>query len=587
MSLLSWMVIVDTYFVPCPIELGGGLCPLGDTCCPITYHDDNTIGSACIPTVSGLYNGSCCFDPYTKLSTTSNNDRHSIVFKGCGVGYTCPKQHEQEQQTKTDDDTDDDVIVEHENESDHFCQATSNMTDPFLQRVLPYHLCYQGMGQYINVDNNESINDVFDLHGWPVGVGLAIIPYYSSHGDLLMSSSSSSALKETIGSHRRMDDVEYVVIGIHGALRNADDLYCSLLASTYQNTVHIKPQNILIVTIRFPITTDLDIYTTMTDSGEVIQWDESDGGLGGSWRLGMNAVWPPYATHFSSYDIMDQIIQHILSFRNLRHISVIGHSAGGQFVQRWSLLTPIWIENRMSSVVANPSSYAYLTNKRRLYNTIHGQFEWIIPNRTNCPNYNQWMWGLEPDISQKTKNVTTYTSYKLSYVQKAIHASNNSNVGDNVQYIKERFASRHIIYLAGRLDHCNETNTSQPHPWCISHGLQSTCSDMLQGSNRWERHWNYWKSLQRIYKTMNHPLRQYRDTVEHVGHDYSLIFNSNIGLKAIYNPYQYFSNNYVSTTDIDATQPEGGKEDTTNQIFNQKEVPIQFYIRERPFVYNP
>lgn len=539
-------LLVYPYFVPCPEELGGGLCPLGDTCCPITY-DDGSIGSACIPTASGLYNGSCCFDSYTRVSSRSQ------VLKGCGVGYTCQEPMLHKKGTK----------IKHENESDDFCQATPDMIDPILQRVPQYHLCYQGMGQYDN-DHSQS---VFDLHGWSVGVGLAIVPYYSSHGDL------SSKRNET--SH--INDIEYAVIGIHGASRNADDLFCSLLASADHNPSRIDSKNVLIISIRFPITTDLDIYTTITDSGEVLQWDESDGGYGGSWRLGMNAVWPPYAVHISSFDVMDQMIQHLLSFRNLRYISIVGHSAGGQYVQHWSLLTPVWIENRMSSVVSNPSNYAYLTSKRRYYNTTTNQSEWSIPNHTDCPNYNQWFWGLEPDTRMKD-NVTTMSTYKVSYLQKAIQSSSSTNLKDKLRYIKQRFASRNVIYLAGKLDHCN-ISSDIPDPWCISHGLQTTCADMIQGSTRWERHWNYWESLQRIYSRSNHSLKQYRDTVEDVGHDYSLIFNSDVGLKAIYNPYQY-TNSFVYTT-IDDIQIEA---ESSNHIINHVS-PVKFYIREQPLRY--
>ena len=72
-------------------------------------------------------------------------------------------------------------------------------------------------------------------------------------------------------------------------------------------------------------------------------------------RYGTEAENNNKTSGISSYDIMDKLIEYIITakqqqgdedtnedhylFPNLNKISVMGHSAGGQYVQRWSLLS--------------------------------------------------------------------------------------------------------------------------------------------------------------------------------------------------------------------------------------------------------
>lgn len=494
------------YFQQCSIEDGGGYCPLGGTCCA---RPDG--GSSCIPTVLGNSHATCC------------NDNRNV--SGCPVGYTCEINPTDEY---------------------HYCQGSVNVTDGLLQILPRYKLCYESMGDA----------DVFDLHGWPMAGGLGIFPYYSSHGSVNVG----------IVNNTRLNDITNVIIVMHGALRNADDLFCSLLVGINEQSKKknsIDPANILLIAPRFAVNTDPDIYTTLVDHGEVLQWEVNDGGFGGSWRYGANAVWPPYAVHLSSYDVIDIMVNQLLTLPKVNHIAVIGHSAGGQFVQRWSLLTNTWIESKVTSVVANPSSYGYLTNERRaVYQVDDDGPDWIIPNDPKCPGYNQWMFGFDPDQIIDGKPI-----YSVSYVQNVINQY-------GFEWIKKRFATRYIIYLGASLDHCNvthHTNTS----WCSSHGLQGSCSDEWEGENRLERHWNYWNMLLRVYKDNVNDLNQYRDIVIGVGHDYSLVFNSDVGQRATFDPYSYSSG--LSTK----KKSQQKKQYTATRMVN-KELPIKFFIRDLP-----
>ena len=106
--------------------------------------------------------------------------------------------------------------------------------------------------------------------------------------------------------------------------------------------------------------------------------------------------------------------------------------------------------------------------------------------------------------------------------------------------------ARRVIYLEGRQDRCNVSLSSEGDtadgerrdtPWCESHGLETTCADQLQGSNRWERNARYMEMLQQVTnRTAVEACGGYhrRVVVPGVGHDHSLMFASPQGLRALF-----------------------------------------------------
>jgi pimeloyl-ACP methyl ester carboxylesterase len=159
--------------------------------------------------------------------------------------------------------------------------------------------------------------------------------YYSSHGDLLL-----------LMNNPKFSNIRMILVVIHGALRNADDYFCSattvvqLQQQQQQQCSMILP--VLIVAPRFPVASDPDI--NYQGSGLPLLWKE-DGS--GPWRYGANAVYPPAAaqSNRSSFEAMDQLMTVLLDdtrFPQVQQITLIGHSSGGQFVQRYSLMTSLW-----------------------------------------------------------------------------------------------------------------------------------------------------------------------------------------------------------------------------------------------------
>jgi pimeloyl-ACP methyl ester carboxylesterase len=363
---------------------------------------------------------------------------------GCAVGYHC--------------------------RSNETCVAGEGHNDPLVQILPRYKL--------------GTTDKLRQVHGLPVTKD-AKLPYYSSLGDI------SEGVRES-------GKVTRVIVVVHGAGRNADDYFCSAMAILEQQS-NLASDSVLVIAPRFPVPTDTDL--DLSGGGIAVRWKD-DGS--GPWRYGGDAIWPEYARNYSSYNAMDQIVSIVSDrsrFPNIQHVAIIGHSSGGQFVQRWSLLTAHW-DHRFRAVVANPSSYAYLF-PMRFYD---GQ--WQRPSLADCPQYNQWEWGLDRG-----------GSLVAPYVEAVLN-------GTDISHLTQRFAARQVVYLSGSQDICNVTGHEDG--WCYSHGLEATCMDEIQGSNRLERNLRYFLSLSK----MNVP--HLRMVISGVGHDHSLMFNSANGLRAIF-----------------------------------------------------
>src|SRR5438445_52472 len=71
----------------------------------------------------------------------------------------------------------------------------------------------------------------------------------------------------------------------------------------------------------------------------------------------------------TSFDFVDEILRKLANkqvFPNLKAIVVAGHSAGGQFVDRYAMANQVHdkVGVPVTYIVSNPSSYAYLDRMR-------------------------------------------------------------------------------------------------------------------------------------------------------------------------------------------------------------------------------
>jgi pimeloyl-ACP methyl ester carboxylesterase len=271
------------------------------------------------------------------------------------------------------------------------------------------------------------------------------------------------------------------VIVIHGTDSNADEYFSRMIeAASVEGVV----DETLVIAPLFRSSSD------GTASNE-LHWDDGNN-YQNNWRQGdMSAN---ADADVSSFTVIDNLLQRVADrslFPNLRVITVAGHSAGGQFVQRYAAGTQApsqYSDHAFTYVVANPSSYLYLDRRRP---ETGSTTEFAEPS-TTC-TFNRYKYGLD--------NLNTYMS----------------SVG--ATKITEQYRNRFVVYLAGELDN----DPDDPD-------LNTSCRAILQGPDRFSRASAYANFIDIFYPTHFHQFTP----VPGVGHSSTLMFRSPEGRGVIF-----------------------------------------------------
>jgi pimeloyl-ACP methyl ester carboxylesterase len=297
--------------------------------------------------------------------------------------------------------------------------------------------------------------------------------------------SNMGSIDNVSGDHLLVEDV---LIMVHGSSRNADDYFCAALSIAPSKT------RTLVIAPRFAAMEDDNLL-----ENQLVWAEKRDEGhfLPHSWRYGADALNAPV----SSYETLDLLVEYLaqatVQYPNLQRISVAGHSAGGQVAHRWALLSnsPVWdLLIDVRAIVANPRSFCYLDGRRMDDND---NFNVPSPDDTAlCPGYDQWQWGLEPG----GKISCPYKDRALAEAPK----------------LKERYASRRVVYLSGEYD--TESKPDQCE------------TSVFQGKNRRERSERYFQALEAYF---GQPVHE-RHVVPRSPHDHFLMFQSDEGRNAIF-----------------------------------------------------
>jgi hypothetical protein len=286
-------------------------------------------------------------------------------------------------------------------------------------------------------------------------------------------------------------EIERAVIVVHGVLRNADEYYAHMMealraAGVENNTLVIAPQ--------FLLEEDVAEFEL---GDEVLFWG---GETGEGWKKGDDSISTeghPRLVAASSFEVVDRIIEQIVInnvFPNLKRVIVIGHSAGGQYVNRYAAGTQIGesVPERIQLrfIVANPSTFVYFNGERRLPETTS---EFAIPEDAD-PDYNDYKYGLE--------NLNPYMAA----------------VG--VETIRLLYPKKDVVYILGGED------IEEAY-------LEQSANAMLQGRHRLERGQVYYHYLQHYY---GEEITQTQKIaiVPCVGHDHAAIFKSEAGVKYLF-----------------------------------------------------
>ena len=307
---------------------------------------------------------------------------------------------------------------------------------------------------------------------------------------------NGSLLKIPYFSNYSLDTSNYTVaqavIVVHGTNRNADDYFANMSMAASMRPA--ETDSLIIIAPQFLTEVDIDSFSL---DNEHLYWSN------GGWKSGSKSkdnVSNPRPERISSYAVLDTIMMRLaLNFPNLRSIIFTGHSAGGQVTNRYSATTPVagklckqfGISTKF--IVANPGSYLYLDEKRRVSGTID---QFSIPE-TSCSSYNDWKYGLD--------NLYAYPS----------------SVG--VDSIRSYLSKRQVVYILGE----NDTATDY---------LDVSCEAMLQGSNRLQRGTIYFNYLIDFYGS---NILSYHsvDTIPGVGHNNYEMYTSNKGLHHLFESY--------------------------------------------------
>jgi len=281
-----------------------------------------------------------------------------------------------------------------------------------------------------------------------------------------------------------------LVVVIHGDGRDARDYFAFARRAADRSGA----SSTQLIAPRFPTHRDV----RREDGGADLVYWSSDG-----WKEGDGTRGGGDGTAVSSFAAIDQLVSaFVLSHPETKDVVLAGHSAGGQFVDRYAATsrTPEKLRRRgirVRFVIANPSSYLYLSSARPVEPSL-SRFE--TPDqrgRSDCRHYDDYKYGLS--------DPNDYVAAQGSAAE-----------------IRQRFLSREIVYLLGAAD----TDSDAPN-------LDRRCAADLQGANRLERgkvFYRYvgWVGGNGVYR------RQALAIVPRVGHDAEAILNSRQGLAALF-----------------------------------------------------
>lgn len=281
--------------------------------------------------------------------------------------------------------------------------------------------------------------------------------------------------------------VRTVVVVVHGVNRNACDYgrYAAEAAS-----LSGVGGSTLVVAPRFLADSD------PMPSSRTLYWSS------GGWKSGSRSLTSPHPRPWaiSSYEVLDALMTAAADktrFPQLQRLVVAGHSAGGQFTNRYTAstrlpadLTPGVVRR---SVIANPSSYLYFDARRYAGTTLRNL---TSSEAGACPGYNRYKYGLQG---------------RYAFLAALDDAT-----------LRNRYAGTQTRYLLGDQD-TSTTSTS----------LDTSCEAKWQGASRFERGKRYHAYLAAALGADVH-LRHQLSVVPGVGHNGRGMLTSTAGRAALF-----------------------------------------------------
>lgn len=301
----------------------------------------------------------------------------------------------------------------------------------------------------------------------------------------------------------RNEAIARAVLMIHGQNRDAHNYYRHVLAAGF---LAGALDDALILSLRFASNEGGSCRDTLAEGepGWICLGPDS-------WRNGGPAVGNADIT---SYDPVDEILRRLTkrdTFPNLRAIVVAGHSAGGQFVGRYAMSNTVHDELpvKPAYIVANPSSYTYLDDRRPTVSAVPETVAAMPPGYVaprpatppdpfsafrdgdDCTGYDHWPYGL--------RKRTGYAA------------------GLDDEALRRQVAERRAVYLLGELD------------ILPLYGFDDSCSAMAQGPTRLARGLAFARHVNDRHGANNEAL-----VVPACGHSARCMFTADMSLKLLF-----------------------------------------------------
>jgi len=283
------------------------------------------------------------------------------------------------------------------------------------------------------------------------------------------------------------DAVEQCILIVHGAGLNVEKTFG--VGVRMREALGIPEDRALVVAPQF-------LEGVEPDDDGILVWSRE-------WRSGGDSVSGGHdpALHVSSYTVLDALLNTIAErYPSMQRIIIAGHSAGGQFVERYAALNDIHEslgERRISVqyIVSNASSHLYLDATRYHIGEDAAITETTAETLAQCPDYNSYKYGPEA---------------LYGYAE-----------GISPESIRRRLLSRPVVFLIGAED----TDRS----W----SLDTSCEADSQGANRHQRWLLYKHHLQRLPAQVAESIHAWIE-IPGVGHDAAEMFTHPVTIEALH-----------------------------------------------------
>ncbi len=299
----------------------------------------------------------------------------------------------------------------------------------------------------------------------------------------------------------RNESITRALVVVHGAGRDADSYYRSAMAAAFlagalEDTVVVAPR----------FASNEKTCKDAMDAGEIV-WACLPGP--DSWRVGGGSRSDEKVT---SFDVADEILRKLArrdSFPNLKLIVVAGHSAGGQFINRYQMSSVVHetLGVPVRYVVANPSAYTYLDALRPTTGAVPADIA------AGAPGYTPAIKAPAPFVAfADARHCTTYDKWPYGLADRVGYAARVST-----EQLKKQLAERPAAFLLGELD------------ILPLYSFDMTCAAMAQGPTRLARGLAYVKHVNEGYGGKNAGL-----VIPACGHSARCMFTSERALPLLF-----------------------------------------------------